>query len=267
MTAIFSGLGRFTLQAFAYVGELTGLVGQVLESLWRGKKRLRLFAEQLVAIGYGSQVVVIITGAFIGAVFAFQVYSKFKDLGLETAVGAMVSVAMCRELGPSISALMVAGRVGAAMAAEIGTMRVTEQIDALRAFGVHPIDYLVQPRVLAMMISMPLLVAEAIVFGIVCSALVCVWGFDVPWAHYRDHMLEYTHLPDIGIGMIKGLIFGLIIVIISCHQGLQASYGAVGVGRGTTRAVVLSSLWILVTNFFLSLWLNRLWPLPTDSIG
>jgi phospholipid/cholesterol/gamma-HCH transport system permease protein len=173
----------------------------------------------------------------------------------------MVSVAMCSELGPVLTGLMVAGRVGAAMAGEIGTMQVTEQVDALRGFGVHPVDYLVTPRVFGMAISMPLLIAEAITFGIIASYVVTVQFFDVPGAYYNKHMLEFTALEDIAIGMIKGLVFGLIIVIISCHQGLISSGGAVGVGRGTTQAVVLSSLTILISNFFLSLLLNIIWPL------
>jgi phospholipid/cholesterol/gamma-HCH transport system permease protein len=139
-------------------------------------------------------------------------------------------------------------------------MKVTEQIDALRALGVHPIDYLVVPRLLAMMVSMPLLIAEAIAFGILLAYAVTVEGFDVPWAYYRNHMLTSTNMEDITIGMIKGFVFALIIVVISCHQGLTAQNGAVGVGRGTTQAMVVSSLWILIVNFFLSLLLNIIFP-------
>jgi phospholipid/cholesterol/gamma-HCH transport system permease protein len=129
-------------------------------------------AEQIVAIGYGSQAVVIVTGAFTGAVFTFQSYAKFKDFGMETSVGAVVSVALFRELGPVLAGLMVAGRVGAAMAADIGTMKVTEQVDALRVMGVHPVDYLVLPRLLGMVVSMPLLVAQTIAFGLAAAHLV-----------------------------------------------------------------------------------------------
>jgi phospholipid/cholesterol/gamma-HCH transport system permease protein len=260
----FARVGRWFLGFLTDLGKLVELLREVVVSLWAGQFRWRLFFYQIVTIGFGSQLVVIVTGAFTGAVFGFQVYSKFNDLGLESAVGAMVSIAMCRELAPVLTALMVAGRVGAAMAGEIGTMQVTEQVDALRAFGVHPVDYLVTPRVFGMAASIPLLIAEAITFGIVASYLVTVQFFDVPGSYYQKHMLEFTHLHDIIIGMIKGFVFGLIIVVISCQQGLTSSGGAVGVGRGTTQAVVLSSLSILIINFFLSILLNLIWPLSSS---
>ena len=221
----------------------------------------KLLCRQIVSIGFGSQLVVVVTGAFTGAVFAAQSYFKFKEFGVETSVGAMVSVAMCRELAPVLTGLMVAGRVGAAMAAEIGTMKVSEQVAALRAMAIHPVDYLVLPRTFALMISMPLLIAESITFGIVAGYAVTVWGFKVPSAWYLDQLYVHTAFSDIAIGMVKGFVFGFLIVIISCYQGLNARNGAVGVGRGTTTAVVHSSLAILVCNFFLTFLLNFFSPL------
>ena len=212
-------------------------------------------------IGYGSQAVVIVTGAFTGAVFTFQSYMKFKDFGVETSVGAVVSVALCRELGPVLAGLMVAGRVGAAMAADIGTMNVTEQIDALRVMGVDPVGYLVVPRFIAMLISMPLLIAESITFGLLASYIVTVYAYGVPKPWFMTHMLEHTNMTDLSVGMIKGFVFGILITLISCHQGLIAKDGAVGVGNGTTRAVVISSLTLLICNFFLSLLLNYVFPM------
>jgi len=202
-----------------------------------------------------------VTGAFTGAVFAFQSYAKFKTFGLESSVGAIVSVALCRELGPVLAGLMVSGRVGASMAADIGTMKVTEQIDALRVMGVHPVDYLVLPRFLAMLVSMPLLVAESIAFGLMASYALIVFGCDVPSAWFWHHTVDHTDMLDVYIGMFKGLVFGIIITLVSCHQGLKAENGAVGVGLGTTRAVVFSSLTILVSNFFLTIALNYVSPL------
>ncbi len=260
MVGITRKLGRWGLDRLAYLGQLGELTQQIGVSMLRGRWRPRLLGEQLVATGFGSQLVVIVTGAFVGAVFGFQVYAKFKGYALESATGAMVSVAMCRELGPVVTALMVAGRVGSAMAAEIGTMKVTEQIDALRALGIHPVDYLVTPRLLAMMVSMPLLIAEAIAFGILLSYVVVVEGFGVPVAYYRNHTLASTNMEDVSIGMIKGFVFGILIVIISCHRGLHAENGAVGVGRSTTEAMVTSALWVLIVNFFLSLLLNLIFP-------
>jgi phospholipid/cholesterol/gamma-HCH transport system permease protein len=205
--------------------------------------------------------VVIVTGAFTGAVLAAQSYFKFSEFGIETTVGAVVSIAMCRELGPVLTGLMVAGRVGAAMAAEIGIMKVTEQVDALRVLAVHPVEYLVVPRALGMLISMPLLIAEAIMFGIIASHIVSVYGFNIPEVWYSFHVRDNTELEDIFIGMTKGFVFGFIIVIVSCHQGLNAANGAAGVGKGTTSAVVIASLFILVVNFFLTLLLNFFFPL------
>jgi phospholipid/cholesterol/gamma-HCH transport system permease protein len=235
---LITSLGRATLNFVAYFGQLGTLVADALESLLRTPLRFRLMLQQIVAIGFGSQVVVIVTGAFTGAVFSAQSYFKFKDFGIESTLGGIVSVSLFRELGPVLSSLLVAGRVGAAMAAEIGTMKVSEQIDALRAMGVHPVDYLVIPRFVAMTLSMPLLIAEAIVFGLGASWAVAVLGFGIPDSWFWEHTVEHTNLQDFSFAMIKGIVFGILIVVISCHQGMIASNGAVGVGRSTTRAVV-----------------------------
>jgi len=253
--------GRALLSFLSYLGQvaflLTDLGGAVRSGVWR----MRLVAQQIVAVGYGSQVVVVVTGAFTGAVFTAQTYFKFKDFGVESGVGAIVSVAMCRELGPVLAGLMVTGRVGAAMAAEIGTMKVTEQIDALRAMAVHPVDFLVLPRFVSMMISMPLLIAESITFGLLASYLVTVYGFGVPKPWFWQHVVDHTDETDLYCAVIKGFVFGIIITLISCHQGLMAENGAVGVGRATTDAVVFSSLAILIVNFFMSIILNYIFPL------
>src|SRR6195256_2136077 len=150
---LLTALGHRVVSFVVYVGDVVVLAGETFSSAFSQKIRWRLFMQQIVEIGLRSQVVVMITGAFTGAVFAAQTYFQFNKLGMGSAVGAVVSVSICRELGPVLTALMVTGRVGASMSAEIGTMKVTEQIDALRALAVHPVDYLVVPRALAMMIS------------------------------------------------------------------------------------------------------------------
>jgi phospholipid/cholesterol/gamma-HCH transport system permease protein len=253
---VFRFLGSSGLAFLVYLGEIGKLVAAVADSLVHGKIRCRMTLEQIVETGFHSQPVVMVTGAFTGAVLAAQALFQFKPLGLETGGGALVSVAMLRELGPSVTAIMLAGRVGAAMAAEIGTMKVTEQIDALRSMNVHPIDYLVTPRFLAMIISMPLLIAESAAFGILASLIVGTGTFNVNGAYWLHQMNLHTDGSDIVIAMIKGLVFGMLIVLMSCHQGLKADQGAVGVGRGTTRAMVYSSLAILVVNFFLTMLLS-----------
>lgn len=254
-------VGRVGIAFFLHLGQLAALARELWVGLRSGVWRLKLVARQIAVIGHGSQLVVVVTGAFTGAVFAFQSYAKFKQFGIESSVGAIVSVALCRELGPVLAGLMVAGRVGAAMAADIGTMKVTEQIDALRVMGVHPVDYLVLPRFLAMIVSMPLLVAESIACGLLAANVLVVYAFDVPQAWFWHHTIDHTEMLDVGIGMFKGLVFGLLITLISCHQGLVADNGAVGVGKGTTRAVVFSSLSILISNFFLSIALNYVSPM------
>jgi phospholipid/cholesterol/gamma-HCH transport system permease protein len=253
--------GRFFLDFLSYMGQLAALMGELGRAIGLGVWRLKLVAQQIVSIGYGSQAVVIVTGAFTGAVFTFQSYMEFKYYGVESSVGALISVSMCRELGPVLAGLMVAGRVGASMAADIGTMKVTEQVDALRVMGVHPVDYLVLPRFLAMMISMPLLIAESITFGLIASYMVAVYGYGIPKPWFMVHMMDHTNMEDLLCGMSKGFVFGILITIISCHQGLKAENGAVGVGIGTTRAVVISSLVLLVVNFFMSVLLNYIFPL------
>lgn len=260
MVEIFGHIGRPFVGFVTYLGKLGLLVGMVAESIARGKRRHRLMWEQIAEIGYRSQPVVMVTGAFTGAVLAAQSLFQFSTLNMETGAGALVSVAMMRELGPSITALMLAGRVGAAMAAEIGTMKVTEQVDALRSMGVHPIDYLVSPRLIAMFIAMPLLIAESIAFGIGSSLLVGTVAFDVNAAYWMNQVYLHTDMSDIIIALTKGTVFGFLIVIVSCHQGLSASNGAVGVGRSTTRAMVYSALALLIFNFFLTMLMNIIFP-------
>jgi phospholipid/cholesterol/gamma-HCH transport system permease protein len=178
---------------------------------------------------------------------------------MDNATLAVVSVSMCSELGPVLTGLMVAGRVGAALAAELGSMRVTEQIDALRTLATHPVDYLVVPRVLATVIALPILAAEAISIGIGAGfAVVFFLGVDPVYSW--NNTVKYTSVSDVWAGLIKSLIYGGVIALISCYKGLNCREGAEGVGRATTEAVVYSSIIILITNFFLTLLLNRLLP-------
>ncbi len=260
MTRLFTGLGAGFISFVTYFGELVVLAFTTFGALFSQKLRWRLFLDQVVEIGLRSQLVVVITGAFTGAVFAAQTFFQFNKLGMGSAVGAVVSVSICRELGPVLTALMVTGRVGASMSAEIGTMKVTEQIDALRALAVHPIDYLVVPRALAMMVSMPLLVAECIGVGIAAGYFVAIGLLEVNGTYYVANMVRWTQMRDIVMALSKAFCFALLIVFISCHKGLTTREGAVGVGKATTEAVVDSSLAVLVFNFFLTMGLNIVFP-------
>jgi phospholipid/cholesterol/gamma-HCH transport system permease protein len=253
-------LGRTILKALTYLGELGILAGNTITSLFIAPIRWKLVFHQIIETGSRSQIVVAVTGAFTGAVFAAQIYFQFHRFGMDSAVGSVASLALFRELGPTLTALMVSGRVGAAIAAEIGTMKVTEQVDALRSLGVSPIDYLVVPRAIAMMVSMPLLVAEACAFGIVASYIIAVPMLNVAQAPYLRNLTFYTHNSDIAIALIKGFVFAIIIVFVSCHEGLETGNGAAGVGRAPTRAVVISSLSILAMNLVLTFALNIIFP-------
>ncbi len=230
---------------------------EILRSLASQRISGRDLIYQLHFIGVKSQSVVLITGAFTGMVMCAQTYFQFHKVKLDTATLAVVSVSMCSELGPVLTGLMVAGRVGAAMAAELGTMRVTEQIDALRTLATHPIDYLVVPRLLATLIALPLLTAEAIALGIGAAYVLGLTLLNIMPAYSWDHMLQYTHLPDVLMGAIKAVIFGGLVAVIGCHEGMSCGEGAEGVGRATTEAVVSSSIAILISNFFLTLFLSR----------
>ncbi len=260
MTNLLRYPGKVFLSLAYYLGELALLGYDTVLSLFVAPIRWRLAMQQMLEVGFRSQLVVVVTGGFTGAVFAAQTYFQFHRLGMDSAVGAVVAVSMFRELGPVLTGLMVAGRVGAAMSAEIGTMKVTEQIDALRALGVYPVDYLVVPRAIAMVLSMPLLVAECVAIGIVVGYLVGVHMLDIPGTYYLHYMLKFTALRDLKMALTKGFAFAIIIVLVSCHQGLNAKEGAAGVGRAPTEAVVIGSLAILISNFFLSLILQVVFP-------
>lgn len=253
-------IGSTAISLFKYLGDLTFLMLETARSVATTPIRWRLALQQVLEVGFRSQMVVIVTGAFTGAVFAAQTYFQFHRLSMETAVGAVVAVSMFRELGPVLTGLMVAGRVGAAMSAEIGTMKVTEQLDALRALGVHPVDYLVAPRMIAMMISMPMLVAECVGIGIAAGQFVATHLLGVTEVYYVNYMEKFTALRDLEMALTKGFVFGIMIVFIACNEGLKSREGAVGVGRATTEAVVIGSLAILIVNFFLTMILNIFFP-------
>ena len=234
------------------------LAKESIASLLTFKVAWRDLIYQIYFVGVKSQSVVLITGAFTGMVLAAQTYLQFHKVKMDTATLAVVSVSMCSELGPVLTGLMVAGRVGAAIAAELGTMRVTEQIDALRTLATHPVDYLVVPRLLALHIALPLLTAESIAVGIGAGYLVGVYFYGIDPTYLWYNMLRYTAVAEVIVGLIKGLIFGGIVALIGCYKGLSCGEGAEGVGRATTEAVVYASITILISNFFLTLSLGQI---------
>ena len=241
------------VQAISGLGRMALLGGEAVGSVVRGKLAWRDLLYQIYFMGVKSQSVVLITGAFTGMVLCAQTFFQFHKLKMDTATLAVVSVSMCSELGPVLTGLMVAGRVGAAIAAELGTMRVTEQIDALRTLATHPVDYLVTPRLVAAHIALPLLTAESIAMGIGAAYLVGVYLLGIDPAYSWHNMLRYTGATDVCIGIIKAFIYGGIVALVGCYKGLFCGEGAEGVGRATTEAVVVSSIGILMANFFLTL--------------
>ena len=243
---------------FAELGQITLLAREAAASLLKGRASWRDLLYQIYYIGVKSQSVVLITGAFTGMVLAAQTYIQFHKVKMDTATLAVVSISMCSELGPVLTALMVAGCVGAAMAAEIGTMRVTEQIDALRALATHPVDYLVVPRLIAAHLALPLLTVEAIGIGILGGYFVSVNLLDIEPTYLWANMLRYTHQSDLVIGLIKAFIYGGVIALIGCYKGMTCRLGVEGVGQATTEAVVYASITILIANFFLTLILGKL---------
>jgi phospholipid/cholesterol/gamma-HCH transport system permease protein len=257
---MFNFLGRSALSTLIYFGELALLMKETFISIFRAPIRWRLVIQQVVQIGYRSQLVACATGAFTGAVFAAQLYFQMHKFGMDSSVGSVTAIALLRELGPALGGIMVAGRCGAAIAAEIGTMKVTEQVDALRALGVHPVDYLVVPRALAMMISMPLLIAEACALGILASNYVSIEVLGIAEAGYMRNLIQWVHIDDIAKALIKAFIFGSLVAFIACREGLAAENGAEGVGRAPTEAVVIASLTIIAANFVLTFALNVFFP-------
>jgi phospholipid/cholesterol/gamma-HCH transport system permease protein len=248
---------RIAINWLRGLGEFTLLTREAFTSMFRRRPEPSSVIYQLYFIGVKSQSVVLITGVFTGMVLAAQTYFQFHRVRMDTATLAVVGVGMCSELGPVLTGLMVSGRVGAAMTAELGTMRVTEQIDALRTLATHPVDYLIVPRLIATIFALPLLTVESIAVGIL-GGYGMSRAFLGAYATYAwDNMVVYTAVTDLMTGLIKCVIFGAIIAMVSCYKGMTCGEGAEGVGRATTQAVVFSSISILISNFFLTLLLNR----------
>lgn len=239
------------------LGDIALLAWESARSVLTRPLNYRDLVYQLYFIGIKSLSVVLVTGAFTGMVLCAQTYFQFHKVRMDTATLAVVSVSMCAELGPVLSALMVAGRVGASMAAELGTMRVTEQIDALRALATHPVDYLVVPRLLATTLAVPLLTIGSITVGILAGFVVGVSLLGIDPVYSYNNMVRYTAPADVFQGIVKATIFGFIIALIGCYKGLSCREGAEGVGRATTEAVVYASITILISNFFLTLVLTK----------
>ena len=247
-----SALGAWTLQLIEQTGRFSGHVTQTLLSSLKLPFEWREISKQLERVGVQSWPVVTVTALFTGMVFTLQTFDGFKRFQAEAYVPGVLGVALLRELVPVLCCLMVAGRVGSAMAAELGTMRVTDQIDALEVMGTDPIHFLAVPRLLAAVLMMPLLITLGDLVGIMGGSLLVNHILMENMPSFLDQVFEFLDAEDYVSGMIKSAVFGAIIATTGCYQGLNTRGGAEGVGRATTKAVVHAGLGILVADFFLT---------------
>jgi phospholipid/cholesterol/gamma-HCH transport system permease protein len=244
--------GQVFLDGFEELGRFFYIMAQTV--LWTPRRPLDLreWLRQMVRVGWDTIPVVFLTCMFTGMVLALQTFRGFERFNAEGYVGSVVALSLTRELAPVLTGLMTAGRVGSAMAAELGTMRVTEQIDALYAMATEPVHYLVVPRVNASIIMLPLLTLIGDAVGILGGWLVSVSLFGGNSYVYMQRTFQFLEINDVTSGLIKAAFFGLILSVTGCYKGFYTSGGAEGVGRSTTAAVVLGSLYILISDFFLT---------------
>jgi len=257
-------VGELAVSWLTTLGDATLFGLRTLRWLTMSLPRRETLLPSFYQIGVLSLPVVALTGMFIGMVLAVQSYSQFRVLHMETRLGAVINMSLVRELGPVLAATMLAGRVGSAMAAELGTMRVTEQIDSLVSMGANPIHYLVVPRFLACLILIPTLTVMADFMGVVGGWIYSTQILDIDTFHYWDNSRNFVGAYDLFSGVFKSLFFGAAIAVISCHRGFNCSPGAEGVGRAATNAFVYSFVLILVLDLLLGIFLDWfyyfLWP-------
>ena len=252
MLRFLAAIGAVFLAFLAATGRLVLFAGLALATLFTPPFYLRVILREMINIGYFSLPVVGLTAVFTGMVLALQSYTGFSRVAAEGAVATVVVLSVTRELGPVISGLMVAGRVGAAMAAEIGTMRVTDQIDALTTLSADPLRYLVLPRLLAGVITMPMLVLVADIIGVFGGYLVGVYRLNFNPQAYLIGTREHLETSDVVHGLVKAAVFGFIITLMGCYHGYHSRGGAQGVGRATTHAVVSASILILIVDYLIT---------------
>ena len=251
MTA-FATIGSFFLRFFAQAGQLSLFILNTLKAVTRPPFYFRIIGQQIIRIGYYSLPVVALTSFFTGGALAIQIYYGGNQFNSETIVSSIVALGITRELGPVLGGLMVAGRVSAAIAAEIGTMRVTEQIDALTTLSTDPFKYLVAPRVIAAILCMPVLALVADIIGVFGGFVVGTQSFGFNAAVYVQRTVDFLTLDDVTSGLIKAAVFGFIIATMGCYNGYYSKGGAQGVGRATTNAVVAASILILAANYLMT---------------
>ncbi len=257
-------VGAAITNAIETLGDMTLFAWRTLTWLATRLPRRETLFNNMYQIGVLSLPVVALTGTFIGVILAVQSYTQFRAFGLETQLGGVINKSMFRELGPVLAATMLAGRVGSAMAAELGTMRVTEQIDALSSMGANPIQYLVVPRFLSCLLLIPSLTIMAVFMGVVGGMVYCIFILGIDTQHYWSNSQKFVENWDLLYGVIKSVFFGATIGLLSCYRGFHCEPGAEGVGSAATIAFVQSFVVIIVLDLFLSIALDQvylvLWP-------
>jgi phospholipid/cholesterol/gamma-HCH transport system permease protein len=245
-------IGHAFLDFLATTGRLAAFTGDAVSHVVRRPLYMRQVGRQFIDIGYYSLPVVGLTALFTGMVLALQSHSGFSRFDAESAIPTVVVLSITRELGPVMAGLMVAGRIGAAIAAELGTMRVTEQIDALTTLSTNPTKYLIVPRLIAGTLILPVLVLIADIIGVFGGFLVCVYRLQFNPSNYLHQTWQYIEVRDVSSGLWKAAMFGFIITLMGCYNGFNSKGGAQGVGAATTNAVVSASILILISNYLLT---------------
>lgn len=248
----FEYIGQFTIRVLNEVGSLALFSYHMFTWMLRRPFYFGQFFKQMEFIGVRSTTVVLLTGMFTGMVGSLQMYHGFSMFGAESLVGSTNALSLFRELGPVLAALMVTARAGSAMTAEIGTMKVTEQVDALTVMGVNPFQYLVIPRILASILMMPMLALAFDAIGVVGSYFVGVVLLGIDAGVFMSRIEQYVYFSDLMSGITKATCFGLIFSLVGCYKGYMTSGGAEGVGKSTTNSVVISSVSILIADYFLT---------------
>ena len=263
--------GAVVLRALEGLGDITLFAWSTVTWLFTRLPRRDTLISNMYTIGVQSLPVVAIIGTFTGMVLAVQSYTQFREFGLETQLGGVINKSMLRELGPVLAATMLAGRVGSAMAAELGTMRVTEQIDALTSMGANPIQYLVVPRFLSCLLLIPSLTIMAVFMGVVGGAFYCIQFLGIDYHHYRSNAQRFVENWDLFYGIVKSVFFGATIGVISCYRGFNCLPGAEGVGRAATTAFVYSFVVIIILDLLVSIVLDQIylaiWPIAPSLFG
>jgi phospholipid/cholesterol/gamma-HCH transport system permease protein len=251
-------MGKSILDLVDGMGKITLFAGRIFYWLPRRPFRFHLLFEQLYFIGNKSMFIIILTGIFTGMVFCTQTYFGFKLINVDSLVGSIVAISLAKELAPVLTGLIVAGRAGSAMAAQIGSMKVTEQIDALEVMGIHSIQYLAVPRVIASTIALPMLSIVFLFIGNLGGYVVGTTTLMIDEAMYFSKLSEFMAVEDIAQGVIKATVFGYVIALIGTYFGFQVEKGAVGVGRGTNLAVIWGMVSVLILDYFLTTFLVKI---------